>query len=54
RPEFALGWGLGLAITKRIVEEYHNGRILLESTQFGSGSTFLIYLPAITRKNKKT
>lgn len=48
------GWGLGLAITKRIVEEYHNGRILLESTQFGSGSTFLIYLPAINRKNKKT
>lgn len=46
------GWGLGLAITKRIVEEYHNGRILLESTQVGIGSTFLIYLPVAKKKSE--
>ncbi len=39
------GWGLGLAITRRIVDDYHDGRILLESTETGKGSTFLIYLP---------
>jgi signal transduction histidine kinase len=45
------GWGLGLAITKRIVEEYHNGRILLESSHLGKGSTFLIYLPVAKTKS---
>ncbi len=44
------GWGLGLAITRRIVEEYHNGRILLESTEKGKGSTFLIYIPVAKEK----
>lgn len=39
------GWGLGLAITRRIVDDYHEGRILLENTEVGRGSTFLIYLP---------
>jgi hypothetical protein len=42
------GWGLGLAITRRIVDDYHNGRILLENTEVGKGSTFLIYLPIAT------
>ena len=47
------GWGLGLAITKRIVDDYHNGRILLENTQIGKGSTFLIYLSTIGKKDEK-
>jgi signal transduction histidine kinase len=42
------GWGLGLAITRRIVDDYHDGRILLESTGMGKGSTFLIFLPVAT------
>ena len=46
------GWGLGLAITKRIVEEYHNGRILLEDSQLNKGSTFLIYLPVANEQQE--
>lgn len=48
------GWGLGLAITKRIIEENHNGRILLEDTQLGKGSAFLIYLPVVSGKKNNS
>jgi two-component sensor histidine kinase len=44
------GWGLGLAIAKRIVEEYHNGKIVLEKTKVGKGSRFLVYLPVAREK----
>ncbi|MBI4720303.1 MAG: HAMP domain-containing histidine kinase [Chitinivibrionia bacterium] len=40
------GWGLGLALTKRIVEEYHNGSIRLVESQPGKGAVFLVRLPA--------
>jgi hypothetical protein len=40
------GWGLGLALTKRIVEEYHGGEIRLHESQVGKGSTFLVRFPA--------
>ncbi len=40
------GWGLGLALTKRIVEEYHGGNIRLIESQAKKGSAFLIRLPA--------
>ncbi|UCG52030.1 MAG: two-component sensor histidine kinase [Candidatus Latescibacterota bacterium] len=40
------GWGLGLALTRRIVEEYHNGELRLVESQPGRGSTFLIRFPA--------
>jgi NtrC-family two-component system sensor histidine kinase KinB len=46
------GWGLGLAITRRIVDDYHDGRILLEGSHIGKGSTFLIYLPIVTKKKE--
>lgn len=36
------GWGLGLSLTKRIVEEYHNGRIKVEKSEIGKGTTFII------------
>lgn len=36
------GWGLGLSLTKRIVEEYHNGRIKVEKSEIGKGTTFMI------------
>ena len=42
------GWGLGLSLAKRIVEEYHKGRIFVKSSEIGRGTTFRIELPAIT------
>jgi two-component system, sporulation sensor kinase D len=33
------GWGLGLSLTKRIVEEYHNGKIKVLKSEFGKGTT---------------
>ena len=39
------GWGLGLTLAKRIVEEYHNGRIFVKSSTPGIGTTFKIELP---------
>lgn len=41
------GWGLGLALTKRIVEEYHQGKISVLSSEVGKGTTFRIILKAI-------
>jgi signal transduction histidine kinase len=39
------GWGLGLSLAKRIVEEYHKGRIYVKSSDVGKGTTFRIELP---------
>ena len=38
------GWGLGLALCKRIVEEYHHGSIFVKSSELGRGTTFRIEL----------
>ena len=38
------GWGLGLPLAKRIVEQYHGGKLILKSTQVGVGTTFRIIL----------
>ena len=38
------GWGLGLSLAKRIVEEYHRGKLILKFSQVGKGSTFRIRL----------
>jgi two-component system, sporulation sensor kinase D len=38
------GWGLGLSLTKRIVEEYHNGMIKVLHSEIGKGTTFQISL----------
>ena len=40
----ARGWGLGLALCKRIVEEYHEGRIFVKNSEVGNGTTFRIEL----------
>jgi two-component sensor histidine kinase len=39
------GWGLGLTLAKRIVENYHEGKLTLKSTELNKGSTFRIVLP---------
>ena len=36
------GWGLGLSLAKRIVEEYHKGRIFVKQSEVGVGTTFRI------------
>ncbi|MDH4036097.1 MAG: HAMP domain-containing histidine kinase [Candidatus Krumholzibacteria bacterium] len=49
RPGFSTkrrGWGLGLALTRRIVEEYHAGSIKLVESRAGKGTTFSVRLPA--------
>lgn len=38
------GWGLGLSLAKRIIEEYHKGRISVKSSEPGRGTTFRIEL----------
>ena len=39
------GWGLGLTLVKRIIEEYHGGRIYVKDSEVGVGTTFAIELP---------
>ena len=41
------GWGLGLTLAKRIVEEYHNGAIYVKESEPGVGTTFRIELPRV-------
>lgn len=38
------GWGLGLSLAKRIVEEYHDGRIFVKNSELGKGTTFRVEL----------
>lgn len=39
------GWGLGLSLSKRIVEEYHKGKLFVKWSEPGKGTTFRIILP---------
>ncbi|PPK88545.1 histidine kinase/DNA gyrase B/HSP90-like ATPase [Neolewinella xylanilytica] len=41
----ARGWGLGLSLVKRIIEEYHRGKIVVLHSEPGKGTTFRITLP---------
>ena len=38
------GWGLGLSLAKRIIENYHNGKIFIKWSEIGKGTTFRIVL----------
>ena len=38
------GWGLGLSLAKRIIEDYHRGKLFVKQSQIGVGSTFRITL----------
>jgi signal transduction histidine kinase len=47
RPGFTTkkrGWGLGLTLVKRIVEQYHEGKIFIKDSELNKGTTFRIYL----------
>lgn len=39
------GWGLGLSLAQRIVKNYHRGKIMVQSSEIGVGTTFKILLP---------
>ena len=39
------GWGLGLSLAKRIIEDHHNGKIFIKDTELNKGTTFRITLP---------
>ena len=41
------GWGLGLSLSKRIVEDYHNGKIFVQKSELGKGTTFQVLLNKI-------
>lgn len=41
------GWGMGLSLSKRIVEDYHKGKIFVKNSILGEGTTFKIILPKI-------
>jgi hypothetical protein len=47
------GWGLGLTLAKRIVEEYHGGKIYISWSQVGKGTEFVIELPADVKEYEK-
>ncbi len=51
RPGFTTkkrGWGLGLTLAKRIIEQYHGGRIFVSDSEPGIGTTFRIQIPMET------
>lgn len=39
------GWGLGLSLSKRIIEQYHRGKIFVKKSEPGKGTTFTVKLP---------
>ncbi|ULQ56926.1 HAMP domain-containing histidine kinase [Flavihumibacter rivuli] len=39
------GWGLGLTLSKRIIEQYHRGQLFVKNSEPGKGTTFRILLP---------
>ena len=41
------GWGLGLTLVKRIIEEYHGGKIYVKESEVGKGTTFAIEIPKV-------
>ena len=42
------GWGLGLSLSKRIIQDYHNGKIFVKKSEINKGTTFQILLDKIT------
>ncbi|HZY38772.1 MAG TPA: HAMP domain-containing sensor histidine kinase [Mucilaginibacter sp.] len=48
------GWGLGLSLTRRIVENYHNGQVFVRESEVGKGTVFRIILKNISNDRKTT
>ncbi len=48
------GWGLGLTLTKRIVEEYHKGKIFVKRSEVGHGTTFRVLIPMVSANKIET
>lgn len=46
------GWGLGLSLAKRIVEQYHKGKLFVKTSEIGKGTTFKIMLQKNLKKEK--
>ncbi len=42
------GWGLGLSLSRRIIENYHRGKIFVKSSELGKGTCLAIQLPRIS------
>ncbi|WP_026751517.1 PAS domain-containing sensor histidine kinase [Sediminibacterium sp. C3] len=40
------GWGIGLSLSKRIIEQYHKGQLFVQSSEIGKGTIFCIQLPS--------
>lgn len=47
------GWGLGLTLARRIITQYHGGKIYVSDSQPGVGTTFTIELPLIPNSDSK-
>jgi signal transduction histidine kinase len=41
------GWGLGLSLTKRMIQNYHSGQIFVRESELGKGTTFRIVLKSL-------
>jgi signal transduction histidine kinase len=41
------GWGLGLSLSKRIIEQYHKGKIFVKKSEVNKGTTFTVKMPKI-------
>jgi signal transduction histidine kinase len=39
------GWGLGLSLVRRIIEDHHHGKIFVKSSEVGAGTVFRIEMP---------
>jgi len=48
------GWGLGLSLTKRMIQNYHNGQIFVRDSELGKGTTFRIVLKSLNDDSKAT
>jgi Histidine kinase-, DNA gyrase B-, and HSP90-like ATPase len=47
------GWGLGLSLAKRIIENYHGGKILVKDSELGKFTTFTIKMPKSEKVNQQ-
>lgn len=47
------GWGLGLSLTKRIIEDYHQGKLVVQRSEVGTGTTMRVVLKADDVKENK-